>query len=303
MGDGDGPPPPSGVESTRGHDRMTLRTVTIAALLVATGIAAPPRLSARGCVAGCRGQLRACLAVNRATAIACRRACRDAAVGVGACRAEGKARFVSGKSACATSRGDCLDECSPPPSVPCGTVLDTCGRQLLACARGVVAEGKACVRGCAGSDRLPCLEACAATVRTDAAACGSTFDDCIAPCRAPTTTALPGGECGADAAGSCGGACPAGATCEAVDPAGPCGCVSGLGGPCGGNLLAPPPTCAPGLVCQQSNPDVTGTCVAETCIPLFASGCAETADCCLPCTTLGRAPCAVCLGGQCVGTP
>jgi hypothetical protein len=64
-----------------------------------------------------------------------------------------------------------------------------------------------------------------------------------------------------------------------------------------------PPVCGPGLVCQQSNPDVTGVCVQATCIPFFMNGCTQTGDCCEPCTVLRRAPCAVCLQGQCVGTP
>src|SRR5262245_61189758 len=37
--------------------------------------------------------------------------------------------------------------------------------------------------------------------------------------------------------------------------------VSNEGGPCGGNLWTNPPTCANGLVCQQTGlPDSVGTC-------------------------------------------
>jgi hypothetical protein len=111
--------------------------------------------------------------------------------------------------------------------------------------------------------------------------------------------------CSADAGGTCGGTCPTGTTCESLPTAATLSCryVSGLGGPCGGNIFPLPPLCGPGLICQQSNPDVTGVCVQATCIPFFADGCTQTSDCCEPCTVLHRAPCAVCLQGQCVGTP
>jgi len=110
--------------------------------------------------------------------------------------------------------------------------------------------------------------------------------------------------CGADGAGTCGGVCPPGADCQAqpTAPAG-CGCVSDAGGPCGGNLFAPPPVCASGLVCQQQLPDATGVCVAANCVPLFTSGCSQTSDCCEPCGDGTRAPCGVCVNGTCVGAP
>jgi len=118
----------------------------------------------------------------------------------------------------------------------------------------------------------------------------------VGPCGAP--------PCGAEAGGTCGGRCPAGTTCESLPAAAAtCGCVSGVGGPCGGNILNPPPVCAPGLVCQQTNPDATGVCVEPGCIPFFGTGCTQTADCCEPCTVLQRAPCAVCLQGMCSGAP
>ena len=123
-----------------------------------------------------------------------------------------------------------------------------------------------------------------------------------AACDTTTTTTLP--PCGSVSAPACGGDCPFKSSCEtSPTEAGPaCACVSGEGGPCGGNILAPPPVCAPGLTCQQSNPDVTGICVKEPCIPFFQSGCTRTSDCCVPCGN-GPPPCAVCLQGQCMGAP
>lgn len=120
----------------------------------------------------------------------------------------------------------------------------------------------------------------------------------------PGPSALCVAPCGIDAAGVCGGSCPFGASCQSsVGSNDACGCVSGPGGPCGGNILAPPPVCAPGLVCHQSLPDVTGYCEKADCVPLFASGCSATADCCEPCGNGTHAPCGVCLNGICEGAP
>ncbi len=120
----------------------------------------------------------------------------------------------------------------------------------------------------------------------------------------PGPSALCVASCGSDATGTCGGFCPTGASCEAAASAnGGCGCVSGPGGPCGGNILAPPPVCAPGLVCHQSLPDVTGYCEKPDCVPLFTSGCSHTSDCCEPCGNGTIAPCGVCINGTCEGAP
>jgi hypothetical protein len=120
----------------------------------------------------------------------------------------------------------------------------------------------------------------------------------------PGPSALCVNPCGADAAGTCGGFCPLGAKCEASTISNAaCACVSGPGGPCGGNVFAPPPVCAPALVCQRSAPDVTGYCEKADCVPLFASGCSETADCCKPCEDGTDAPCGVCVNGTCEGAP
>ena len=126
---------------------------------------------------------------------------------------------------------------------------------------------------------------------------GECRDDATGTCQCVPRSTPP---CGADASGVCGGTCLSGAACESLPTApGGCGCVSGVGGPCGG-FIVDPPVCAAGLVCQQTNPDVSGVCVVPNCIPLFASGCSQTSDCCTPC---GTAPCAVCIQGTCVGAP
>jgi len=124
----------------------------------------------------------------------------------------------------------------------------------------------------------------------------------------PAPAALCVRPCGSDSLGACGGSCPPGASCESLPGATTCRCFSGMGGPCGGNLFAPPPVCAAGLVCQQGNPDATGVCVTTTtttmpCIPFFQFGCSMTSDCCQPCGPGIIPPCAVCLQGQCMGAP
>ena len=135
---------------------------------------------------------------------------------------------------------------------------------------------------------------------------------CVSPEGALTCCPAPGAlcvrPCGCDSLGACGGSCPPGASCESLPGATTCRCFSGMGGPCGGNLFAPPPVCAAGLVCQQGNPDATGVCVTTTtttmpCIPFFQFGCSMTSDCCQPCGPGIIPPCAVCLQGQCMGAP
>jgi hypothetical protein len=123
------------------------------------------------------------------------------------------------------------------PGSPCRTDVD--------CDDGDGCTHDACLNG-------TCVHVCLCLTADGASAC------------CPGPAALCVRRCGTDVEGVCGGLCPLGATCETVADGTTCGCVSGLGGPCGGNLFAPPPVCAPGLVCQQASPDVTGVCVAAT---------------------------------------
>jgi hypothetical protein len=188
------------------------------------------------------------------------------------------------------------EQCSTEPcgpGAPCQNPNEFCDPHCLTATCGTNADcddGNGCTADrCVGGT---CEHACICLSPTGAPAC------------CPGPAALCGQPCGADTAGICGGFCPTGANCETqptVQAA--CGCVSGAGGPCGGNLLTPPPVCASGLVCQQSLPDVTGVCVAPNCIPLSASGCLQTSDCCEPCVNGTRPPCGVCISGMCVGAP
>lgn len=185
-------------------------------------------------------------------------------------------------------KGECRDDAAGscqcmPSAVPTQTPPPTCAADAD-CNDDDACTIDHCVNGM-------CEHACVCLTATGAPGC----------CPGPAALCA---RCGADASGACGGTCPAGATCESLSSAqAPCGCVSDVGGPCGGNILAPPPVCAPGLVCQQSLPDITGVCVKPTCIPFFTAGCSQTADCCQPCGPDTRAPCAICSQGTCVGTP
>jgi hypothetical protein len=199
----------------------------------------------------------------------------------------------------------------PPP--PCHTDADCDdGNPCTAdrCVNGMCEHACVCLDGtgavscCPGPAAL-CVRPCGMDANgVCGGVCPAANEVCTASGTTCACTPIPP-SCGADAAGVCGGTCPTGATCESLPTAATptCRCVSGLGGPCGGFVFPPPPVCAPGLVCQQTNPDVPGVCVNPTCVPFSANGCTQTSDCCEPCTVLQRAPCAVCLQGQCVGTP
>ena len=171
---------------------------------------------------------------------------------------------------------ECLPVIPPTPTPGCTTDAD--------CNDGNVCTADRCVNGV-------CEHGCICLTSSGEACCGGPSDLCVAPC-------------GTDAAGSCGGSCPVGAACESGSSANAaCECVSGPGGPCGGNILAPPPVCAAGLVCHQTLPDITGYCEKPDCVPLFTAGCTETADCCQPCENGTHAPCGVCINGTCDGAP
>jgi hypothetical protein len=184
----------------------------------------------------------------------------------------------------------CRPECVAPPTTTTtlpdgGCTIDTDCNDDNPCTADHCVNGR-CEHGCL------CLDAQGAS-----SCCPGPASLCVRPC-------------GRELSGTCGGSCPSGASCESVADPATCECVSGVGGPCGGNIFGPPPVCAPGLVCKQSNPDVVGVCVSPTtttmpttCIPFFQLGCSQTADCCEPCEPGRIAPCAVCLQGECMGAP
>ena len=218
---------------------------------------------------------------------------------------------------------------APTPTPQCGgpmcggpcLIFPTCPPGALCPQRAFVVRQGECTAGAAGSCQ------CVAVEPTPGCATDADCDDgnpctadrcvngiCEHGCVCLTSTGAPGccggpselcvAPCGSDATGTCGGSCPLGAACESMpSAAAACGCVSGPGGPCGGNIFAPPPVCAPGLICHQALPDITGYCEKPDCVPLFTAGCAQTADCCEPCGNGTHAPCGVCLNGTCEGAP
>jgi hypothetical protein len=245
----------------------------------------PPPSSCTGAFLDtCGTELAACARGVVTQAKACVRTCKGVADPVG-CFGGCAAAAEEGAAACATSFDACIGRCRPTTTTTTTLPGQPCTNDTQ-CDDGVPCTVDHCDQG-------TCEHACVCLDATGAPnCCPGPANLCVRPC-------------GADASGVCGGTCPVGATCESLGTAAPqsCRCVSGLGGPCGGNIFPLPPVCAPGLVCQQSNPDVTGVCVQGSCIPFFADGCTETSDCCSPCTVLHRAPCAVCLQGRCDGTP
>jgi hypothetical protein len=201
--------------------------------------------------------------------------------------------------------------CMPTPPPACGDTFPTCNGACPTgntCASPTGAPTCQCVPGCTTNADCDdgngctadqcvngtCEHACICVDAASGSSCCGPGPSCIAP------------TCGAVTDPTCGGSCPFRATCEAVPTATAvegCRCISSEGGPCGGNIDMPPAVCASGLVCQQTNPDVTGVCVVAGCVPLGTSGCTQTPDCCEPCSRLGRAPCGVCNQGVCFGAP
>jgi hypothetical protein len=210
---------------------------------------------------------------------------------------------------CAATGNTCA--CMPATPPACGDSFPTCN--------GTCPVGSTCT-SLTGAPTCQCVPGCATDADCDDGN-GCTADRCVngtcehvcicvdptsgSSCCGPGPACVPP-ACGAVVGGTCGGSCPFRATCEPLPTAsavGGCQCVSSEGGPCGGNVDMPPAVCAPGLVCQQANPDATGVCVVPGCVPLFTSGCTQTSDCCEPCSRLGRAPCGVCVQGFCSGAP
>jgi hypothetical protein len=267
----------------------------------------------------CGAELAVCARGVVRQAKQCVQGCKGVADLVG-CLGGCAAASEQGAAQCAASFDACIGRCRPPttttttlPGPPCtsdGQCNDGNPCTADRCVSGVCEHVCVCldassVPSCCPGPAALCVRPCG---KDATGACGGVCpgsNEVCAPSGATCACTPVAPPCGADAGGVCGGACPTGATCEVLPAAAisTCRCVSGPGGPCGGNIFPLPPVCGPGLVCQQSNPDVTGVCVQGSCIPFFASGCAQTADCCEPCTVLQQAPCAVCLHGRCAGTP
>lgn len=197
-----------------------------------------------------------------------------------------------GLAQCAADFASCVRPCHAPPTT--STTL----------------PGTACTTDAQCSDGNPCsVDHCVGGSCTHACVCLGVAGG-LGCCPGPSALCIR--QCGDDGSGVCGGSCPFGATCSSGSGSTACDCVSDVGGPCGGNIFMTPLVCAPGLVCRQILPDVTGICVNPSattttlpngCTPFFQSGCSQTSDCCQPCGNGTIAPCAVCLAGRCVGVP
>lgn len=215
-----------------------------------------------------------------------------------------------GENAPCLPKQACLPFCpSPMPVGKCFVTVDgQCTDEVCGPGQPCQEPNEFCSPACLGSPGgcatdADCDDGNGCTV--DRCVKGTCEHECVCAAANGTVSCCPGPSalcvkpCGSDASGTCGGSCPTGSSCTTSTAANPCGCVSPLGGPCGGNILVPPPVCAPGLVCEQSNPDVTGVCVEPCgsgamcggpCTRPCADGteatgsCAAGSDATLPCT-------------------
>ena len=200
--------------------------------------------------------------------------------------------LACGADAACLSNQVCLAVCPPPaPKGKCFVTVDgqctdqSCGPDQP-CTQPNTFCSPACLGpgGCSSDADCDDHNGCTADTCVNGAcqhACLCVGPQGTASC-CPGPAALCAPPCGVDANGTCGGQCAPGSSCTSVPGANTCGCVSGVGGPCGGNILNPPPVCAPGLLCQQVNPDITGVCVEP------GNGCGAGNMCVGPC----KVPCA-----------
>src|SRR5262249_19253984 len=153
------------------------RLSVIAVLAVTVGIAATA--AAQECPSACGLQKRACLQGARATKLGCKISCRAHRGAVGACMRVCMATFRSDKQTCGGDHDGCMTACRPggPPAGSMCRMM--CGHDFGDCTQAVLADARACVHACPnGRDRRPCVEDCASTARTGAAACAAAFRDC-----------------------------------------------------------------------------------------------------------------------------
>jgi hypothetical protein len=282
-----------------------MKSLRVVGLLVAAGLItlAGAARAAQTCRAGCGMQKKACLQTARVAKLACKLDCRASAgpANLGTCLRGCTEQFGTAKTTCAGDHAACLGSCppNPPPGSCTGAFLDGCSQNLAACARGVVAQAKTCVQGCqTASDRLACLQGCAATAQQGAATCAANFETCVAACACPTGCD-DGNPCTADRCvnGICEHAC------LCVDATGALSCCPGPAAlcvrPCG---LDASGVC--GGACAASNEMCIASGATCTCTPI-PPACGDTFPACngscpagSSCTSLTGAP--VC---QCVPTP
>ena len=157
-------------------------------LLVALGGIPPSRAAAaQPCSAGCGLQKSACLHTGRLAMLACKQDCRANAepTALGTCVRACMTTSRSNKTGCQSDHVTCLGSCQPPspsPGPPRGC-LGSCGQDLAACAKRVVAQAKTCVAGCRSApDHLACLQGCGAVAKQGSTTCASDFQACQASC-------------------------------------------------------------------------------------------------------------------------
>lgn len=283
-----------------------LQTIGVLVILAACLLPPAGALGAQPCPNGCGLQKRACLQTARVAKLACKQECRASAgpTNLGACMLGCTDQFRTAKTTCAADRADCLGSCppTPPPGSCTGGFLDGCGENLAVCARGVVARAKTCVGGCGtASDRLACLQGCAASAQQGTATCAANFETCVAACSCPAgcddgnpctadrcvdgtcqhaclcvdasgaLSCCPGPAalcvrpCGMDASGVCGGVC-AGFNEVCTASGATCACAS-IPPVCGDTFPVCNGSCPVGSSCTSLTGAPACQCVPTTCQP------------------------------------
>ena len=165
-----------------------LRVIALGLLVALGGIPTARAAAAQPCPAGCGLQKSACLHTGRLSMLACKQDCRANAepTALGTCVRACMTTSRSDKTGCQSDHVTCLGSCqppSPPPGPPPSGCLGSCGQELAACAKGVVAQAKTCVAGCrTASVPLGCFKGCIATAKQGGAACGAGFQTCEENC-------------------------------------------------------------------------------------------------------------------------
>jgi hypothetical protein len=95
------------------------------------------------------------------------------------------ATFGSDRRQCNVTLQTCESQCEAQGEGDCPS---GCGDGLAICSQQVASAARTCLNACTGTNRLPCLTACASAAQTGGASCALTFTNCLTGCGQGTTT-------------------------------------------------------------------------------------------------------------------
>jgi hypothetical protein len=195
---------------------------------------------------------------------------------------------------CPTATDVCSAACGPSPTGTCFDLLmRKCTREPCSAARACL-PNQACVATCPPP---PPAGRCFVTVDL---ACSDEPCDAAHPCRNPNEVCSPACLASTTTTSTLPSPCHSDADCDDGNGCSVDRCVDGA---CEHVCICVGPTgvatCCPGPAALCVRPTTT----TLPCIPFFQNGCSTSADCCEPCGNGRIAPCAVCIGGTCVGAP